>query len=140
MPGTDFNLGSDVKLYINTTAGQLALDITTSFTAKPKYRNIESQGLDGETRHEDIPTGWDGSFELDRASGVVDQFFLTLENNRRAGIKTTKATIKQVIQERDGSISSFKFYDCSLAYEDAGTWKGNDKVTLRVGFKASGRK
>jgi hypothetical protein len=140
MPVNNFNIGKDVTLQITTQKGQLVLSITTGFEFTPKYKEIESHGLDGVNRNADLPAGGSGKFMLDRADSVVDDFFCQQEADYFNGVNLTTGSIQEVIQETNGSVSTYRFEGVTFRLEDGGKYKGDDKVPVVVGFKYTRRK
>src|SRR5579863_7397924 len=107
MPVNGFSIGRDISLTIVTPTGNLATTGLTSFTAKPMFTDIKSKRLDGQTYFGEIPDGWSGTFRLDRLSPAVDTFFATLEANYYAGQNNPAGTIQEVIQEADGTTTTW---------------------------------
>ena len=135
-----FNTGRDVVLDVMTPTGPLRLPTTTtSWEAKPKYKEIESVSISGENNHASIPIGWTGTIGLDRTDNQVDAFFATLEANYYAGINIGYATITETISEVNGSVSQYRYTKVSLRLEEHGKFVGDDRVQVTIGFSASRR-
>lgn len=137
----DFSLGRDLSLdIVDPQQGLLRFPIRTGWDVKAIYHEIDSVALDAVHRHRDIPSGWQGTLDLDRADNTVDAYFAAFEANFYNGADQPKLTITESIKERDGSISQYRYENVTIRLEDAGGWKGNDKRTLRVAFNAERRK
>ena len=137
MPGNQFSIGNDTFLDVIGAAGPLYFNITTSFEAKPIYKEIDSLSIDGINRFDALPSGHVGSFELDRADSVVDDFIASTEAAFYAGLNRATLTITQTISEVNGSVSRYLYTGVSLQVTDRGTWKGNEKIAVKIAFKAS---
>jgi len=138
MPANNFTIGKDISLTIVTTAGILALPITTtSFDAKPQYNKVRGVCLDGVNRGFNAPTGWDLTFGLDRSSSVVDDFFAQQEAGYYAGQNTLTGSISETIQEANGSVSQYRYTGVILALDDAGKFTGDAKVSQSISAFAS---
>lgn len=140
MPYNNFSIGKDVVLDVITPNGVLNLPVTTTgFEAKPLYNHIKSIGLDGLNREASIPSGWQGSINLDRQNNVVDAFFAQQEAGYYAGQNVLTATITETITEADGSVSQYRYVNVSLSFEEAGKKTGDNKIEQTIGFFASQR-
>jgi len=140
MPFNSLNVGRDVTVDVTTSAGPLTFSIVTGFSSKPKYKDLSSTGLDGVVRHAALPAGWDGTFEIERGSGVVDAYFAQLEAAYYNGQNQTAGTITETIQEVDGTVSQYRYEGAVLKLQDAGTKAGDKLVKMKVQFEASFRR
>lgn len=136
-----FNVGRDgyQLTIIDSTLGTITFDGITSFSAKPGVVELKSVGLDGRIRHRTIPDGHKGAIELDRKDSSFDTYFAGIEANYFAGLPPGSIFITHTINELNGNPTQWQYLDCAIAPEDAGTWKGQDKVTEKLTFSA-GRK
>lgn len=136
---SQFNIGKDVTLDIVGPQGPLNFKILTGFSAKPNYKSIDSKGLDGIDRFEDLPGGWSGDLSLDRSDSTVDDFFAQKEANFYTGLSSTTVTITETIQETNGSISQYRYLGVALTLQDAGNKTGDNKISIKIGFRAARR-
>lgn len=141
MPQQDFSVGRDIQsVTINTPFGILAPSLVTDFSAKPEVSKKKSKGLtDGLVRTIVMQEGYNGTIELDRKNQAVDRFFAQLEAAYYAGQNIGYSTIMQTIQEKDGTISQFQFVGVVLVLEDAGHWKTDELVHMKLMFEAQQR-
>src|SRR5579864_3883032 len=103
MPQGIFNLGRDVGLTIVTPqAGPLTLNTITSFKSKSDDNVQKIILINGITDHLRFFQGWSGSFDIERASAVLDQYFSLLESNYFLGKAEATASITETIQEVNG--------------------------------------
>ncbi len=137
MPGNQFNIGNDTFIDIVGPSGPIQFNITTSFEAKPIYKSLDSLSIDGINRFEDLPAGHEGTFELDRADSTVDDFLAANEAAFYAGLNRSTMTITQTINEVRGGISQYRYSGVVLKITDRGTWKGNEKVTVKISWRAA---
>jgi len=134
-----FNTGKDVTLDIVGARGPLRFSNITGFDSKPQYKSLESKGIDGIGRFDDLPDGWSGSFKLDRMDSAVDDFFAQKESDFYAGISNSTVTITETIQEINGAITQFRYVGVALTLGDAGNKSSDSKIAMSIGFKASRR-
>lgn len=141
MPGANvFNLGKDITLVINTPQGILSLPVTTTtFEARPQYNKIRKIGIDGVNRGANVPTGWEGTIELDRNNSQVDLFFNAAEAGYYAGQNSYTATIAETVYELNGSTTNMQYTGVVLSFEEAGKFQGDKEVNQSIGFFASRR-
>lgn len=136
---SQFSIGKDVALDIIGPRGPLRFPILTGFEAKPAYKPIQSNGLDGIDRYEDLPSGWTGTISLDRANSSVDDYFADKEASFYAGISSSTVTITETIQETNGGVTQWRYIGVSLTLQDAGSKTGENKVPMKIGFRAARR-
>jgi len=140
MPANNRNTGRDVSIDIATATGPLPLPPTVaSFDAKPKYKTIESNPINGEPMETDIPVGWDLMIEFERNGSTFDAYFAALEAAYFNGQNLQPGTVTQTNQEPNGGISQFRFTGVVLRLEDPGSWKGDTLVNVKVHAFASRR-
>jgi hypothetical protein len=136
-----FNVGRDgaqVTIF-DSNFGQVTISGITSFETKPMMVKLKSVHIGGRILHRPIPDGHEGTFELDRQDPSFEAYFSQAEANYFAQLPPSVIVITHTINNLDGSVSQFQYTDVALYPEDAGTWKGQDKVTEKFTFQA-GRK
>ena len=142
MPIKGFNIGKEASVVIvHPDFGPITFGLLTSFSAKPMNTRLTSTPITngGKSIHRVVPTGWEGSFEIDRSDGVVDAIFQLLEDNYYGGKSETYVLIAEVITNPDGSIDEYRFKNCVLVPSEHGTFKADEKVTQRFDFIATNR-
>ncbi len=140
MPASNFTLGKDVVLNVNTPNGPFVLPATvTGFESKAEYSAIKSKPLNGVNIEISIPEGWRGSITLDRSDASVDTFFARQEAGYYAGQNLLTATITESIREADGTVSVFLYTGVSLRFDEAGKKTSDAKIQQTIGFFASQR-
>jgi hypothetical protein len=139
MPGNGFSIGKDVVLDIITPTGVLRPKIRTGFSSKMETTSLMVRGMDGVMLFDELPAGWTGSFDLDRADSTLDDFFAQRESDYYGGLTSPIVTITETISEVSGAISQYRYTGVALKFEDAGN-KGADKViSQKISFKAARR-
>lgn len=139
MPLNSYSVGRDLSLDITGPNGPLAFSQIISFTSKPDITDKKIKGLDGITRHLRFPDGWSGSFEIERQTSAVDDYFSQLEANYYAGLNELPITITETIQEVSGAVSQYRYLQVLLTLEEAGNFKGDDSVHQKLRFVAARR-
>lgn len=136
------SIGKDVSFVVMTSSGALNIPAAaiTKFDAQPDTSHEARKGLDGVTRNLVYPNGWKGSFEIDRMSSVVDDFWAQYESDYYAGRNLLPGTINEVIQEADGSVSQYRYDGVVLDLKDAGSREADKVIKLKLDFYASRRK
>jgi hypothetical protein len=139
MPINGFTVGSDVTLVISTGSGPLGVNLRTGFTSKMDTTEQKIMGLDGITRHVRFVNGWSGSFMVERTDSVLDQYFALVEADYYAGVDALPLSIDQIITERNGGITAWRYQQVMLKYDDAGDWGGDKTVKQKFSFLAQTR-
>jgi hypothetical protein len=140
MPINGISVGKDVVLTFNDNNGQIVTNRIKMFSSKQKISNRETAALDGINRHVNIPMGWEGSFEMERTSSVVDDYFANLENNYYAGGNLPTITLTETITEPNGGTSQYQYLGVVINLDSAGDWKAEDYITQKINFSAQQRK
>jgi hypothetical protein len=136
-----FNVGRDgyQLTIIDSLLGPITFDGITSFSTKPAMVKLKSVSIDGRIRHRVIPDGHTGTIELDRQDSSFDTYFAAQEAAYFAGLAPSDIFITHTIQELDGTTSQFQYMDVTLIPDDAGNWKGQDKITEKLTWEAGSK-
>jgi hypothetical protein len=140
MPAGGFTIGRDVSIIINMPQGPVKFSNLTGFKRQQITTGIESKGLDGVDRFADIPSGWQGSIDIDRENNALDLAFAFLENLYYSGQNVPSSTISETTTEVNGSVTQFRYVGVSFKFDNAGDAAGDAKVSQTVSWKASRRK
>ena len=138
MPANGYSIGKDAVFTVNTPTGLLRV-VITSFDAKPVYTDLKSIPLNDAPVHMSVPSGWKGSFKLDRMDSSIDDYVATYEAAYWAGQNMLSGSITVTINEPDGSTSKYKFTKVNLKVTDTGSFSGEKLVDQTVEFEASKR-
>lgn len=139
MPVNGFSVGRDVSLDLIGASGPLRFNLITGFQSKPDITDSKIKGLDGITRHVRFPDGWSGSFSIERQDSTVDDYFAQLEANYYAGLNEQPVTITETITEVSGAVTQYRYMNCLLKLDDAGSWEGDKSVKQKISFMAARR-
>lgn len=140
MPQGQFNLGRDIGLTIVTPQlGPITLNTITSFKSKSDDNVQKLILINGITDHLRFFQGWSGSFDLERASAILDQYFAMLEANYFRGIPEAAASITETIQEVNGTVSQYRYPGVILSFSDAGDFTGDKSVKQSMNFVSKRR-
>jgi hypothetical protein len=139
MPMNGYGLGRDVAVDFNLPQGPVRFSIITDFSAKQNTKRVESHGIDGICRYQEIPAGWEGSIEVDRADSNIDTAIGFLEQLYYAGANVPASTLTETISEPNGTVTQWRFIGVMFKFDDHGSWKGDNKVTQKLGWVASVR-
>lgn len=140
MPVNGFTVGRDVSIRINMPQGPVTFSNITKFTRQQISTAIDSKGIDGVDRFGEIPSGWQGTIEVDRANGNVDRAFAHLEGLYYGGQNVPASTITETNTESNGATTQFRYTGVAFKFDDAGAVAGDAKVTQNFSWKASRRR
>lgn len=140
MPQNGYSVGRDISLTLTTSGGPLTFNKITGFSSKQETSKQKVKRLDGVTDALRFFDGWSGSFDIERADSGVEDYFIQLESNYYAGINEIPATILETISNPDGSTSQYRYERVILSLDQAGDWKGDSSVKIKVGFEAARKK
>ena len=138
MPGP-FNTGRDVSIDVAGPNGIITLSLIIDFQSRQMVTKLKSAGLDGKTKYYNVPDGWSGSISIDRANTALDDLISAYETAYYQGQSFVTGTITETIQEVNGTISQFRFDGCVFECPDAGNWRKDSNVTVKLDFEASSR-
>lgn len=134
---TAFSIGRDTQLVIMGPNGRVDLTHVTGFESRQITNSVRISRLDGVQLGTELPKGWEGSFEVERGTSVLDDFVVSIEQNYYNGIATQPSTMYQYITELDGSVSTYQFDGVVFKLTNAGSWKGEASVRQKLDFYAS---
>lgn len=145
MAGQDaYNIGRDATLNIVAGGVPLRPTILTRFKCKQETTQLESRPLNGAPIFQEVPKGWTGEFEVDRANSVIDDFFAAAEDTWYSGTDAVIISILETIFDAavgsTGASHQFRYEGVAMKLEDGGDRSGDAKIVQRVSFVASRRK
>jgi hypothetical protein len=140
MANNTFSVGRDCQLVVMGPYGRVDLSHVTGFDARQVTSAIRVDRIDGRQIGAELPKGWDGQFELERGSSVVDDFIATLEAAYYNGKMPAAGTLYQYVSESDGSVSTYQFDGVVFKLAQAGSWRGDQSVKQKLEFFASTRR
>ncbi len=140
MTSNVFSVGRDCQLVVMGPFGRVDLAHVTGFEARQLTRPIRIDRIDGVQLAAELPKGWDGFFDLERGSSVVEDFIAVMEATYHAGRPVPPGTLYQYVQESDGSTSTYQFEGVVFKLAQAGTWRGDASVKQKLEFFAAKRK
>jgi hypothetical protein len=137
---TMFSIGRDTQLVVIGPTGRVDLSHVTSFESRQITHSVRVDRLDGTHIGTELPKGWEGSFELERGSSVVDDFIAATEQQYFSGNNVPAGTMYQYVTETDGSTSTYQYDTVTFRFSNAGTWKGDSSVKQKLEFFAVRRR
>lgn len=137
MSVTAFSVGRDTQLVVLGPNGRVDLSHVTSFESRQLTSSVRVSRLDGTQLGAELPRGWEGSFELERGTSVLDDFIASVEQSFFDGNGAQPSTMYQYITELDGSVSTYQFDSVVFKLTTAGAWKGDASVKQKLEFFAS---
>lgn len=134
---TAFSIGRDTQLVIMGPNGRIDLTHVTGFESRQITTSIRVSRLDGSQLGTELPKGWEGSFEVERGTSVLDDFIASVEQNYFSGSTAQPSTMYQYITELDGSVSTYQFDGVVFKLTNAGNWRGDASVRQKLDFFAT---
>ena len=131
---------ASIDLYDGTSQAIIKINAVTGFDAKQMTKRIDVRPLDGPPRFLELPQGWEGTLEVERADGVLDDWIASLETAYYSGGNVAAASITQTITEPDGTTKQYRFDKAVFKLTDAGSWKADASVKMKLDWAASTRK
>jgi hypothetical protein len=135
-----FSIGRDTQLVVIGPMGRIDLTHVTSFDSRQITHSVRVDRLDGTHMGTELPKGWEGNFELERGSSVVDDFIAAAEQQYFNGGGMPPGTMYQYVTETDGSTSTYQYDNVVFRLSNAGTWKGDSSVKQKLEFFAVRRR
>ncbi len=109
------------------------------FRSNQETKQQRSDPLNGLPIEFNTPSGWRGSFDVDRANDALDRLFAANETAFwTSGIIST-GTLYTYITERTGGLSTYQYIGCAFTLQNAGDFKQEAIVRQTVNFFASQR-
>ena len=141
MPTRDYNIGQDSSVVITDTIfGRLDLKIITSFDSHEMTATTKVRPMRGPSLQDEIPEGWEGSFEIDRGTSSLDDYISRRASTFYATNTLSTATLYHYVDEVGGGRSVFEYTRVTFKLSDAGKYHGGEVVKQKVSFFASERK
>ncbi len=137
---TTFSVGRDTQLVVIGPNGRVDLTHVTSFESQQITHSVRVDRLDGTQIGTELPKGWEGSFELERGSSIVDDFIALAEQQYFGGGVVSPGAMYQYITETDGSTSTYQYDNVTFKLSNAGTWKGDSSVRQKLEYYATRRR
>ena len=134
-----YNIGQDNSIVlIDSIQGRVDFTIVTSFDDKEMSKTTKVVPMNGPALQDEIPELWEFSFEVDRASSAVDDYFATRAATFYATGKLSTLTLYRYVNEVGSTAKSvWQYSKCSLKLGDGGKWSGGDVVKQKISGTAS---
>jgi hypothetical protein len=139
MPLNSFSIGRDCQLVLMGPFGRVDLTYVTGFESRQITHSVRLDRLDGVPMGAELPKGWEGSFEVERGTSAVDDFFATTENAFFNQGSLPAGVVYQYIAEVDGSVSTYQYVGVVFKLANSGTWRGDASVRQKLEFYATQR-
>ena len=142
MPIAGYSVGRDwsIEVFDPLTGGLVQLPLITGFSRRQDTAQLESVPLDGRRRRAEIPLGWSGSITFDRTDPRIDAWMAAREEAFDQGLEVPSGTIVEIVRERGGAASEFRYPDVTFVYANAGDVRGNDKAEQTLEWSSGRRK
>jgi hypothetical protein len=123
-------------LWIDPDGLEISLSKVTGWNWKPDVKKVESTGLDGVREILPAYNGCSGSFSAElRDRGLYD-FFAARQQEYKQSSKYRYSTFVAYITYQDQSIQALTFTGVTAVFDDAGDFKNEDTVKLKVSWES----
>jgi len=111
------------------------------FQSAPVHKEIDSEPISrqGIPSFKDARTGHKGTLTIHRSTGAMDKLESLQEANFHGGLAQMKFTIDELTNNDDGSQDVFQYTGAVIRMTDAGTWKIDSAVPIKIEFRAEQR-
>lgn len=141
MPTNAQNVGRDVSIDVVSANGQVRrFPIRTGFSSKQDTVAIKTKGADGRLYFAELPDGWSGSLDFERASSALDDYFAATEEDYYAGRNLDVLSITETIREVNGAVTQWRYTNVAMKYDDAGSKTGDATIKQKVSWMADRRR
>jgi hypothetical protein len=136
-----YNIGQDNRIVIvDSVQGRIDFTIQTSFDSHEVTATTKVRPMRGPALQDEIPEGWEGSFDIDRASAALDTYIAKRAQIFYATNQLSTASMYQYVDEVGGGRSVFEYTRVTFKLGDAGKYGGGEVVKQKVSFFASERR
>ncbi len=136
----DFNLGNDCSVVVQGPFGEIDFGIVTNFRIKQRVKKTAVEPLNGAPLEKHVPMGWEGSFEIARATSAADDFANAIEAGFLATGELGDGLLTQYVTEKNKSTSIYLGDGLAMNLTDAGSWERGKEVRQSIEFFISTRK
>ncbi|HVZ09327.1 hypothetical protein [Rhodopila sp.] len=136
---TTFSIGRDTQIVIMGSTGRIDISHVIAFESRQMTTPIRVSRIDGTQLGTELPRGWEGTFEVERGTSILDDFIAGIEQSFYNGNPIQPGTMYQYVTEADGSVSTYQFSGVVFKLANAGTWKGDAAVRQKLEFFATQR-
>jgi hypothetical protein len=132
-----YSIGRDCQVVLLWNGARLDLRDVTGFQAQQEVKQQRSDPLNGVPIEFNTPSGWRGSFQVDRGSQALDDLVAGIEAAFWNAGQIGSGTVYQYVTEQDGSTSTYEFVGVSIVLSNAGNYQAEQIVKQTIGFFAS---
>ena len=132
MPANDMNIGRDLAFVVVGPNGLVEIPQVTSYSATRNSTDLASKGIDGTTRHANLPDSYTIVISYDRTNSAIDDLFALIDADYYAGVNIKGGTIYETVQNTNGSVSQYRYEDVVLKYDGGGEYKGDSFVSSKI--------
>lgn len=136
---TTFSIGRDTQIVIMGPKGRVDISHVVAFESRQITTPVRVSRIDGSQLGAELPRGWEGTFEVERGTSILDDFVAALEQNYYSGTPDQPSSMYQYVTEVDGSVSTYQYSGVVFKLASAGAWKGDASVKQKLEFFATQR-
>lgn len=141
MPVNGYTVGRDITVTVVTSLGAVAkFSARTGFSKRQETNDVTVKLANGIVEHVLMPDGWTGTFDYERSSSAIDDYFANLEAAYYSGANIASGSIVETITEKDGSVSQYTYTGVVMKLSDGGSQTGDNTLKMKIDWMASRRK
>lgn len=123
-------------LWIDPDGVEVSMSKIMSWTFKFDSEKLKSIGLDGNREVAVIYEGLSGSFSAELTDRGVYDFFMARMNEFTQSSNSRYSTFVAYLTYQGGSVQALTFNNVAATFDEAGEFKYNDTVKLKVSWEA----
>jgi hypothetical protein len=135
-----FTIGpnNSIAIYQGGSEVNIGVITTIKWNSKTRIEKKRVNLMSGYTFELPFLQGWEGTFEIQRTSNILEQFWYNqIEVPVRAGLPYPSLNIIQTLRETDGvTITRLTFQGAILYYDNAGDYENENAVTQSLSFSS----
>ena len=137
MANAPFTIGRNCSLVVLWNGSRVDLPNVTGFKVNQETKQQRSDPLNSTPIEFNTPSGWRGSFDVDRQDPTLDNLIAAIESAFWNAGTIANGTIYQYIAEIDGSTSTYEFTSVAIRLSNAGDFRQEQIVKQTAEFFAS---
>ena len=134
-----YSIGKNCSVVLLWAGVRYDISDVTGFKSQQEVKRQRVDPLNSIPVEFNVPSGWRGSFMVDRGSPVLDNLISAIETAFWTAGAINNGVIYTYILENDGSTTTYEYIGVSLELSDAGTYQAESTVKQTLSFFASQR-
>ncbi|GBR06989.1 hypothetical protein [Acetobacter oeni] len=137
---TPYTIGRQGSIILIWNGARIDLEDVIDFQVRQEIKVQRTNPLNKPPIEFNTPSGWRGSFTIDRGNYALDTLFNADELAFWNASTISSGVLYCYIQEADGSTSKYEYSGLTLTFSNAGKFDSENIVAQTVDFFASQRR